>query len=177
MRQTILDIASELMMQKGIKDTSLADIAKLANISRGTLYYYYPSKSGLVYDITEQHFNLITGNLISWINEARNNLTPEEILEVVFKTILHADTRSKLHLYLLQEAVLSDPQLMDRFREKYAEWRNMIENELEKLFAGKCTDIKTRSFIILACLDGFIIQKIVGGERLPLGDIVQHLLV
>lgn len=174
-KQKIIDIARTLMMEKGVADTSLSDIAKAAGISRGTLYYYYPSKSGLVCDITEQHFNSITEKLVSWIDSADKQTTPEEILKVVFETILKQKTRTKLHLYLLQDAALNNPQTMAYFREKYKEWRLLIENELNKVFAGNCDRVRARSFIILAALDGLIIQTVVGSETIPLEEIVEYL--
>ena len=42
-RAAILETATRLFTEKGIHETSLADIAKEARLSKGTLYYYYPS--------------------------------------------------------------------------------------------------------------------------------------
>ena len=39
MKETILLTATDLIIKQGIKNTSLADIAKASNISKGTLYY------------------------------------------------------------------------------------------------------------------------------------------
>ena len=45
MKETILSAATDLIIKQGVKNTSLADIAKASNISKGTLYYHYSSKN------------------------------------------------------------------------------------------------------------------------------------
>ncbi|MGG7060792.1 TetR/AcrR family transcriptional regulator, partial [Clostridium tertium] len=48
MKENILLAATKLMTKNGIKNTSLADIAKAVDISKGTLYYHYSSKDDLI---------------------------------------------------------------------------------------------------------------------------------
>lgn len=177
-RQLILQTASRLMMDKGVKDTSLADIAREAGISKGTLHYYYPSKSDLIYDITQQHFTLVTDNLMKWIENIRGQTSFAEILKVVFWSFLEAETRTKLHLYLLQEAVLHNEHLRLRFQESYKEWRALIQEELDKQFdllRFNGNEARALSFLIVAIIDGLIIQRIVGGDTIPMDDIVNYL--
>lgn len=52
-KQKIIDAAFNLILQKGIKETSVRDIAKAAVISVGTFTYHYPSKEELLFDIFE----------------------------------------------------------------------------------------------------------------------------
>lgn len=44
MKENILNVSTKLMAKNGIKNTSLADIAKEVGISKGTLYYITASK-------------------------------------------------------------------------------------------------------------------------------------
>ncbi len=172
-RSHILDAASELMMEKGVKETSLTDIARKASMSKGTLYYYYQTKGDLVYDVTEKHFERVTRNLINWLNGAEGK-SYQEILRVVFTTILGAETRTKLHLYLLQEAVLENEALHQRFQATYREWRALIREQLERLLQNH-DRAENMSFLILAALDGFVIQTVVNGEQIPLDTILEDL--
>ncbi|MGS0763606.1 TetR/AcrR family transcriptional regulator [Syntrophomonas curvata] len=177
-RQLILQTASRLMMDKGVKDTSLADIAREAGISKGTIHYHYPSKSDLIYDITMEHFALVTGNVMKWIENIRGQTSFAEILKVVLCSFLEAETRTKLHLYLLQEAVLNNEHLRLRFQESYKEWRALIKDELDRQFEllrFNQIEAEALSFIIVAVIDGLIIQRIVGGDAIPMDDIVKYL--
>ena len=51
----ILGTAAQLFTRAGIHGTSLNDIAQAAGLSKGTLYYYYPTKEALVNDIAHTH--------------------------------------------------------------------------------------------------------------------------
>ena len=174
-RQSILDAASSLIAQKGVKDTSLADISKEVGISKGTLYYYYSSKNDIIYDIADIHLKQITDELLSWINNIEHNVAPEDILKVVFERISTAETRGKLHLYLISDAVTSNEPLKQRFREKYKEWRIALEDGLRKVLKNRTADYRVLSYIILAALDGFTIQWRLGEEKIPIDGIANLL--
>jgi len=100
-RQKIIEAGSRLVVQKGIEKTSLADIADEAGISKGSLYYYYASKNELIFDIAETHINQISKNLFKIIEESHGNASWEDLLKILFERILAADTRGRLHLYLV----------------------------------------------------------------------------
>ncbi len=174
-RQSILDEASKLIAQKGVKNTSLADISKEVGISKGTLYYYYSTKNDIIYDIADIHLKQITEELLSWIDNIEHNIVSEEILKVVFEKISTAETRGKLHLYLISDAVTSNDLLKLRFREKYKEWRITLEHGLRKVLKNKTTDYGVLSYIILAALDGFTIQWMLGVEKIPIDGIANIL--
>lgn len=174
-RQSILDAASKLIAQKGVNNTTLADISKEVGISKGTLYYYYSNKNDIIYDIADIHLKQITDELLSWIDNIEHNIAPEEILKVAFKRIFTAETRGKLHLYLISDAVTSNEPLRLRFREKYKEWRITLEDGLRKVLKNRTTNYEVLSYIILAGLDGFTIQWMLGVEDLPIDGIANLL--
>lgn len=53
-RNEILDIASELFVQKGFEGTSTNDILEKVGIARGTLYYHFKSKEEILDAIVER---------------------------------------------------------------------------------------------------------------------------
>jgi AcrR family transcriptional regulator len=72
-RQKILDVATKLVMERGVKGTSLADIAREAQISKGTLFYHFAAKDDLIYELTEQHFDRITRSLLQRVEQMHGN--------------------------------------------------------------------------------------------------------
>lgn len=170
-RQRILLVAGNLMTQKGIKETSLQDIAKEVGISKGTLYYYYSAKEDIIYDIADNHLRVITDEILTSIDEGNSDVEAEHILRGVFEKILSAETRGKLHLYLISDAVINNSSLKNRFREKYSEWRTTLEDSTKKVLAKRETDYKVISVIILALLDGLIIQRMLGADQIPLEEV------
>ncbi len=173
-RQKIIEAGSRLVVQKGIEKTSLADIAEEAGISKGSLYYYYASKNELIFDITEAHINQISENLFTIIEESKGNANWEELLKILFERILAADTRGRLHLYLVQQALNDNDDLKQRFRKKYQEWKIMIKDGFAML-EPNVTNHNVLSSLIIAALDGFLIQSLLELETISGDEFVNHL--
>jgi len=173
MRQRILEAAGDLIIEKGIKETGLKDIAKKAGISAGTLYYYYSAKEDIIYEIADNNLNQITEGLLYWIDRTNSDTPREQILKTVIEKILAAKTRGKLHLYLLSDAGTANSALKHKYTERYAEWRKTLLFGLDKVLQNEETDNMPLAYLILAVIDGLIIQNMVGGEPMPIDEIVK----
>ena len=176
-KKLILKTTRKLLLKKGVAKTSLSDIAKAANISKGTLYYYYSTKRELIYDIASEHMENITDTLLKWLEGIHDRIAPEEILKHVYETIVMAEPRSKLHIYLLQEAISGHSELLGRFRTSYAQWNGMLSAALEIILPEKRKpEIPVLSTIILTSLTGSIVQHLIGNKDLPYGEMAGLLL-
>jgi AcrR family transcriptional regulator len=175
-RNRIIEIASVLITQKGVENTSLADIAHDVGISKGTLYYYYPSKSELVLEVAKHHLNKITQGLINLAKEMTEIDRVEDILNGVFENIINDETQDRLHLYLVQEALTNNDELKKIFKNLYVEWRQIIQDGLNKVMKGKAENYEALSSVILTCLDGFIIQYLIGVQDIPIYNIANYLI-
>lgn len=56
-RQKIIDSTLSLISTRDVNEISLQDIANAANITKGTLFYYYNSKELIFEDITIEYLN------------------------------------------------------------------------------------------------------------------------
>lgn len=173
MKSHILSVASAIISKKGVKNTSLKDIAQQAGISKGTLYYYYSAKDDIIYDIADCNMTKISNELLNLIEYANSNISPKEILQALFEKILSDETNGRLHLYLLNEAITTNQELALRFQIRYASWRETIKQALHKVTINKDLQEEAFSYIIIALLDGFIIQNMIGNTQVPIQDIIQ----
>lgn len=173
-RQQIIEAAARLIVQKGIEKTSLADIAREADISKGSLYYYYASKEDLIFDITETHINQISENLFSIIEKRKGTADWKDVLKILFERIMAAETRGRLHIYLVQQALNGNELMAERFRKKYREWDLMIKDGLSKIHSSD-DDHTILSPLIIAALDGFLIQSLLGLRTISANEFVNHL--
>lgn len=173
-RQQIIEAAAHLMVQKGIEQTSLSDIANEAGMSKGSLYYYYASKNDLIFDIADAHINQISENLFSIIEARKGNADWKDVLVILFERIMAAETRGRLHIYLIQQALNGNDALMERFQKKYREWYEMIRDGFEKIESGS-GDYAKLSLLIVAALDGFLIQSLLGLSTITADEFVKHL--
>jgi len=173
-RQQIIEAATQVIVQKGIDKTSLTDIAQAAGISKGSLYYYYATKNDLIFDITEAHINQISDNLFDIIENRRDNAAWKDILNILFERIMAAETRGRLHLYLLQQALNGNDELAERFRKKYREWNAMIQAGFSKIDPSG-SEYTVLSTLIITALDGCLIQSMLGLEISPWREIINYL--
>lgn len=177
MRLHILTVASGLISELGIKETSLKKISEEAGISKGTLYYYYSAKEDIVYDIADRNLRKITDELIAWVdNVDTTNVLAETILKTLFEKILQAETRGRLHLYLINDAITANNLLAEKFEKQYNEWREMLMFGLNKVLPKKNGDNVALSYLVLALLDGLIIQRMCGTKDIPVDEIVDIII-
>lgn len=174
-REKILFTAARLMKERGVSNISLSDIARTVKISKGTLYYYYPSKHDLVFDIAEQSTNHMTQKIFQWVEKSKEDVPPDEILKIVFDTIIRAKSRGQIHFYLMLEA-LADETLRQRFCQEYAKWKEMILDGLNRILPqGKENSLLSQ--IILASIYGFLLQTLLGMEKPHLDQISKFLIM
>ena len=173
-REKIIQGASKLIIEKGVANTSLADIAERVGISKGTLYYYYRSKGELVFDISERHMEYVSRKIFNWIDESGPGLTAWEIIRLFFKTIISSETKGHIHVYLIQEALADNKSLKRRFVEAYDYWAKLIEQGLDRIMPhGR--DYSVLSRLVLASVDGLLLQQLLGVRDVRLDDITRYL--
>jgi AcrR family transcriptional regulator len=173
-RQKILETAMAMISEKGVDKTSLARISVASGLSKGTLYYYYASKNELIFDIADLHIKRITTALFSMIDENRA-LSWEGLLTAFFDTLLTSEARSRLHLYLIREAVSGNGSLKARFQQTYSQWFALVDEAYGKM-PGLQTEIPAKSKFLVAVVDGFILQGLLETDPTPVKEIVDLIL-
>ncbi|MBL8966365.1 MAG: TetR/AcrR family transcriptional regulator [Spirochaetaceae bacterium] len=162
-RELILAAAEALVARRGIDAASLADIAAAAGVSRGTLYYHYPSKDELVLDIAERHMAALTARIVALAKESGPEGIPG-MLETLVTELLADETRSATHMHLLHCAFEGKEAVRDRMAASYRGWFGLVAAELSRAgLAPEATEEAGR--LVVAVLDGLVIQKRVLGPR------------
>lgn len=62
-RDNILSAAKELFETKGVENTTMDDIAELADYSKSTIYVYFKSKEDIYNSIVRDYMDILTGEL------------------------------------------------------------------------------------------------------------------
>ncbi|MDC7124278.1 MAG: TetR/AcrR family transcriptional regulator, partial [Spirochaetales bacterium] len=132
-REKIISTAAFLITKQGAENTSLSDIARESGISKGTLYYYYPTKSELVFEITNRHMKRLTEDILDWVSDMSDDLPPEKILQAVYSLLTRASKRGKLHLYLIFDGISGGEEAKKRVREIYLQWKNTVKEGVAKM--------------------------------------------
>ncbi|MCG8480890.1 MAG: TetR/AcrR family transcriptional regulator [Spirochaetales bacterium] len=172
-REKIIQAASQLIRERGIANTTLADIAVAAGISKGTLYYYYATKGDLIFDIADRHMTNMTDRIFRWLEKSGTDLPPRTVYRMVLDTVMHSRSRGQIHVYLIQEALTENPSLRKRFVQEYARWREIIEQGFARVY-GDGGEYETMARVLLATIDGLILQRLIGVDPLPIDAIAGY---
>ena len=177
-RTRIIDAAGKLMADKGVKLTTLADIAREAGISRGTLFYYYASKNDLIYDILEKHLSDLTDAIFANLPRRRTSTADlASVLQSALTGLIHDENSGRINLYLLQEAIIDNSDLKDRFAVKYQTWRELIAGQIARAFGiSDSSRLSALGTILLAMIDGLTIQFLLAPQSINFQEISQQMV-
>src|SRR5690625_1975226 len=68
-RERIMDVARELLVEKGYVNVSMRQIANELNCSHGAIYYHFKNKAELFYALVEDHFLMLEEKMNRTIKE------------------------------------------------------------------------------------------------------------
>ena len=83
-RDRLIAAACELLYQQGVETTTLADIAGLAEVPLGNVYYYFKTKDEIIDAVVESHVRTIRTTLASIEADHR---TPKSRLKALVKVL------------------------------------------------------------------------------------------
>ena len=159
----IVDAAGRLLVEKGLEKLSLTAIARAAGISKGTLYYYYPTKEALVFDIAKKHVADITDFIFDLMATGGEESRPEELIYWLLYKHKHNQIRMRLHLNLVYQAINGNEDLKKRYQETYAYWHARALEAIVRLFPAH-VDRETLAHMLITTIDGLNVQTMLGLE-------------
>jgi AcrR family transcriptional regulator len=172
----IIDAASRLVVERGMEDVSLTAIARAAEISKGTLYYYYATKAALVFDIAEKHVRDITDVIFELIETGGPQTNPEALIGLLFQKHKSNHIRMRLHLNLVGQAMNGNDDLKKRYQETYAYWHARALEALSRLFPAYA-DRETLAHLLITIIDGLNVQTMLGVNTVSVNDLARFIAV
>lgn len=163
-REKILETAARLFSTQGYRATSLAQIARAAQVSKALVLWHFDSKEHL-FHVALQHF-----------------LAPYEIRDQEIDGLTESDQLERLindyyefvaeHLYsvkfLLGQVVRDDknsPEFVTQVRQLYHVYRELLASIIERgkaqgVFAAEIRP-HTEAALVMASLNGLLVQRLV----------------
>jgi AcrR family transcriptional regulator len=121
-RQSIYHAAAKLFFTKGYHASSMREIARAVRVEQAALYYYYPSKQSLLYEIIKQNLQDLTANVDAELESAES--TTEKVRAFLTMLVGHVLKRR-------EEAGLS-PEMRNLNRKQRNELRKMNMEYVDK---------------------------------------------
>ncbi len=164
-RDSIITAAESLVSEIGANGFSLLDVSRKMGISKGTLYYYYPTKDGLLLDIIEKHMGELLNDFDEWLKRHQNiPITYSHFLDVVLYKGTKLFNRAKLHVYLVNECMRGNSNLESRYSELWHLWEKKLEDGIHQLFPEQ-KDAHNTAYALMLLIDGLCIQGAIGDSR------------
>lgn len=104
--EQILNTALSLFCKKSYHSTSIEDIARQADISKGLLYHYFKSKEEVLAALVEIRIN----DVLVVMNVAKTNATPAQQIQHIAEGALD-DVRSKPEVFRFYLNLFTQPRL------------------------------------------------------------------
>jgi AcrR family transcriptional regulator len=156
-REQILDAAQHVILTRGLRATTVADVAEAASLAKGTVYLYFRSKDEVLAAVRarylEQYGEALGANTGG---DARTR-----IRELVVALYDFADKHHELHHVLFHEAGFSEADAFAAVRDRLTV---LLREGAE---AGELTvsDITLTASFLLHGVHGALVDAIHGGRR------------
>ena len=152
-------------------------VAIEAGVSTGAIYHYFASKEDVLYAVMDHNLSE-SGRIVESNNAERMNQKRllEEVESEIFKRLGKED-ENRIQFYLAQEALSGNVALKEKFQDKYKEWHQSIDQLMKSLY--DLDELKDQTFyhnmgtILLAAIDGIILQEMLGAIDVPIGEILK----
>lgn len=114
-KAALVECAAELFLQKGYSATGINDILNVANMSKGSFYFYFASKSALAMEVAD-YYNKIKIEEIS--NAAKEKNWNDFIDTIVGEEIKKAEQQNSYgcpNATLGMEIAFSEPEIAQKY--------------------------------------------------------------
>ena len=175
-KKKFIDATEKLILEKGANDFSLADLAKAMGISKGTLYYHYPTKDDLILDIIEEHMGQLSADYVDWFERHKNDsISEERFLDVVFYKGVKLFNRARMQIYMVNECMRGNEALRKRYVELWESWEKKLLEGLRRVYPEK-TDKEGLAYTIMLILDGLVMEEALGHSNPAMDGKIKALL-
>ncbi len=171
-RKHILNKALELFAANGYHTTSMAQLAQVAGISKGSIYNYFTSKEELLRSLIFETFELI----FDMIDLHKNGRLTIAGFLGIFDRLKQSITSNQrfLRLYF---SIIMQPQVLSLLEKELSEISSPYLEGLERFFADhhfSNPDLEAKYFGSL--LDGISLNYLLDPDHFPLDQAIERMM-
>jgi AcrR family transcriptional regulator len=169
-KQQILDAAIRLFQER--HDVSLAQIAKAANVSKGTLFYHYRSKAEIYLDIGERYWNKLSDDLLAWVDNTQKDTSVPRLVRYTFIRGVF-DESGALRLRLFVEAISGEEgaEIKERLNEQYTRFQRILKERIVERLSG--SDGEHLAWLLLTLVDGLMVQSTLQNKSIDIDAFIE----
>lgn len=130
-RRRILDAAASLLVRQGLHGTSMDDVAAGAQVAKGTVYIYFPSRSELLAALRHRYAEEVANRARSVLRSDRP-WKPASVTAAAQRLVAELTdyllSNRRLHHVLFQEAGVSEEETLEPLRDLL---REMLQQAMD----------------------------------------------
>lgn len=172
-RRLIVDAAAVVFANTGYHETTIQDIATQADIGKGTVYEYFPSKEDLflaVYDAWMSDYEQIVMSRVSAASDTLSRV--DAVRDSAIDFYEQRATQAPLLLEFWAHALRTDnPAFLERINSTRSFLQSLGAHlTREMIQAGWFVDVEANDFALLEAgiSDGIFLAWVLGGQSFPL---------
>jgi len=168
-RERILEAAEKLFAEKGFHETAMDEIVRAAKVSKGGVYFHFPSKEELFFALLDKLADALQREVQREITRRRGAVAKiQGALEVVLRTL-----KSQRHLaqIILRQGHGLGPSFERKRLEIYSRFARLIKENLDEALAeGSIPPINTEitAYAWLGAINELVLRWIYTGQPDPL---------
>ncbi len=166
-KEAILKAATKLFAQKGFKDTSMSELARMTGVAQGTIFYHYRSKEDLFLAIMDELKISITDELRKYRGEFQFETGMDMLEDAICLYLSLVGTMEDRFLLLYRHYAYEFAEVNPICRECIESIYTSLADVFEKAILlgkqdGSMADVPTRetALIIFSMIDGLVRFKI-----------------
>jgi AcrR family transcriptional regulator len=148
----LLDATARILVEEGFDKASTNHIAKVAGVSVGSLYQYFPSKEALVAAVIERHSQEISRAVRGELAEVMSLPLAKGVRRLVAAAVMAHSVDPNLHRALAEQiprvGKLQDVETFNR--ENYALIRTYLESRRDEI---RAVDLDLASFVCVTSIE------------------------
>jgi TetR/AcrR family fatty acid metabolism transcriptional regulator len=168
-RERILEAAERLFAEKGFHETAMDEIVRASKVSKGGVYFHFPSKEELFFALLDKLADALQREVQREITRRRGAVAKiQGALEVVLRTLT-----SQRHLaqIILRQGHGLGPSFERKRLEIYSRFARLIKENLDEALAeGSIPPINTEitAYAWLGAINELVLRWIYTGQPDPL---------
>lgn len=166
----ILDVAAKLLESTSFAEISLADIARAAGISKGTVYYHYKNKNDILFDIADRYLVQLETRLTAWLTDPSKDTSYIRLLRYTFRDGIF-DKSGRMRLYLIAAGISGNEEVRRKLLQRYDTFKEMLGDAIGQRCPG--IDKNYAAWTILTMMDGLLVQSLLGNTEMDIDQFIE----
>jgi AcrR family transcriptional regulator len=172
-RERLIEAATRLFAERGYRDASVQAIGEAAGISRGSIFWHFGSKEGLLWAVVQRAFTRWEAEtLVPEVGDARGEEAIGRALRAHRRFLADEGGTLRLLFVLMFEALGPRPELAGEFARLHRDLRVLATPWLEEAVADGDfrDDVDPESIVtlIIATLGGIVYQYLLDAQGVDL---------